>query len=69
MDYSLLYGERVVRSIANSTRQDVRDFLALAAEAQLRTEIQLFDLPQANAALLALKKSEIKGAAVLRMGQ
>jgi propanol-preferring alcohol dehydrogenase len=67
MDYSLLYHERVIRSVANSTRQDAREFLQLAAEVPLGTEVELFDLEQANQALQALKKSEIKGAAVLRM--
>jgi alcohol dehydrogenase, propanol-preferring len=67
MDYSLLYHERVVRSVANSTRQDAREFLQLAAEVPLETEVELFDLEQANQALQALKKSEIKGAAVLRI--
>ena len=41
MHYSLLYGERMVRSVANSTRQDVRDFLALAADVSLQTEVQI----------------------------
>jgi propanol-preferring alcohol dehydrogenase len=67
MNYSLLYHERVIRSVANSTRQDAREFLQLAAEVPLETEVELFDLEQANQALQALKKSEIKGAAVLRM--
>jgi propanol-preferring alcohol dehydrogenase len=67
MDYSLLYHERVLRSVANSTRQDAREFLQLAAEVPLQTEVELFSLEQANQALLALKKSEIKGAAVLKM--
>jgi alcohol dehydrogenase, propanol-preferring len=67
MDYSLLYQERIVRSVANSTRQDCREFLQLAAEVPLRTEIQIFPLDRANAALQALKKSEIKGAGVLRI--
>jgi len=67
MDYGLLYHERIVRSVANSTRQDVRDFLALAAEVPLNTEIQMFDLAQANQALQSLKKSAIHGAAVLRI--
>ena len=67
MDYALLYHERVIRSVANSTRQDAREFLQLAAEVPLETEVELFDLEQANQALQALKKSEIKGAAVLRM--
>lgn len=67
LDYSLLYGERIVRSVANSTRQDARDFLALAAEIPVKTEIQSFDLADANRALEALKKSEIRGAGVLRI--
>ena len=67
LDYSLLYHEKVIRSVANSTRQDARQFLALAGEVPLKTEVQLFDLGQANQALQALKKSEIRGAGVLRL--
>ena len=67
MDYSLLYQERVIRSVANSTREDCREFLELAAEVPLRTEIEVFSLDRANEALQALKKSEIKGAGVLRI--
>jgi alcohol dehydrogenase, propanol-preferring len=67
LDYSLLYHEKVVRSVANSTRQDAREFLALAGEVPLKTEVQIFDLSQANRALQALKKSEIRGAGVLRV--
>jgi propanol-preferring alcohol dehydrogenase len=67
LDYSLLYHEKVVRSVANSTRQDAREFLALAAEVPLKTEVQIFDLSQANRALQALKQSEIRGAGVLRV--
>jgi alcohol dehydrogenase, propanol-preferring len=67
MDYSLLYQERVLRSVANSTREDCRKFLELAAEVPLRTEIEVFSLERANEALQALKKSEIKGAGVLRV--
>ncbi len=67
MDYSLLYHERVIRSVANSTRQDAREFLDLAAAIPLHTEVQVFELDQANHALQALKKSEIKAAAVLRI--
>ena len=65
--YSLLYQERAIRSVANSTRQDCREFLELAGQAPLRTEIQLFDLAHANQALQALKASEIRGAGVLRI--
>lgn len=67
MDYSLLYDERIIRSVANSTRQDAREFLALAAEARLQTEIQIFDLEQANRALQALKRSQIQGGGVLQV--
>jgi propanol-preferring alcohol dehydrogenase len=67
LDYSLLYHEKNVRSVANSTRQDAREFLQLAAEVPLQTEIQVFDLGQANHALRALKNSEIRGAGVLRV--
>jgi alcohol dehydrogenase, propanol-preferring len=67
LDYSLLYNEKVVRSVANSTRQDAREFLALAGEIPLKTEVQVFELAEANQALLALKRSEIRGAGVLRV--
>src|SRR6266851_2587382 len=72
LDYSLLYHERIIRSVANSTRKDCREFLDLAAQMTtgkipLHSEIQLFDLDQANQALQALKKSQIKAAAVLRI--
>src|SRR5437773_9656220 len=69
MDYSLLYQERQIRTVANSTRQDVREFLELAAEAPVRTEVQVFDFEEANSALQALKKSEIKAAAVLQISR
>lgn len=67
IDYSLLYFERVLRSVANSTREDVRDCLQLAGEIPLRTEIELFALEQANEALLALKQSRIRAAGVLKI--
>jgi propanol-preferring alcohol dehydrogenase len=67
LDYSLLYDERVVRSVANSTRHDAREFLAAAAKVPIQTEVQVFNLEDANQALQALKKSEIKAAGVLRI--
>jgi propanol-preferring alcohol dehydrogenase len=67
LDYSLLYDEKVIRSVANSTRQDARELLALAGEIPLKTEVEVFELAAANQALLALKKSEIRGAGVLRI--
>lgn len=68
MDYSLLYRERVLRSVANSTRQDARDFLELAAQIPVRTEIQVFALEEANLALQDVKHSRIAGAGVLKIG-
>ncbi len=67
MPYELLYHERVLRSVANSTHQDVREFLALAAEVPVRTSVDEFPLDQANEAILAMKHSKMEGAAVLRM--
>ncbi len=65
--YDLLYHERLVRSVANNTRQDGEDFLKLAAEIPIRTETQLFRMEEANVALNALKHDEIRGAAVLQI--
>jgi propanol-preferring alcohol dehydrogenase len=68
IDYdALLYHERIVRSVANSTRQDVRDFLRVAAEVPVRTEVETFALHDANRALQAMKHSKIHGAGVLRI--
>jgi propanol-preferring alcohol dehydrogenase len=63
--YSLLWGERVLRSVANLTRQDGEEFLPLAAKVPVRTEVQVFPLEQANDALDALRSGKLKGAAVL----
>lgn len=65
LDYELLYHERVVRSVANNTREDGREFLAEAARIPVRTHVQTYPLDQANEALIALKTDAIKGAAVL----
>ena len=64
-DYSLLYGERVLRTVANNTREDGREFLAEAASVPVRTHAQTFDFDQANEALRALKTDAIRGAGVL----
>lgn len=69
VDYALLYNERTIRSVANSTRQDCREFLQLAADAQLKTEVQVFELEHANEALQDLKHSRIRGAGVLRVAR
>jgi propanol-preferring alcohol dehydrogenase len=69
LDYELLYNERVLRSVANSTRRDVEEFLELAAEVPVETEVSEFPLEQANLALQKLKNSEINGAGVLRVAE
>ena len=66
-EYQLLYQERVIRSVANNTRQDGEDFLRIAAEIPIQTHVQIFPLRDANRALNALKKDAIPGAAVLRV--
>jgi propanol-preferring alcohol dehydrogenase len=66
LEYNLLYDERVVRSVANNTRRDGEDFLRVAAEIPIRTEVELFPLRDANSALVALKRSTFRGAAVLQ---
>jgi propanol-preferring alcohol dehydrogenase len=67
--YDLLYQERVIRSVANNTRQDGIDFLRIAGEIPIRTQVQVFSLSEANRALNALKNDAISGAAVLRIGE
>lgn len=65
-DYDrLLWGERQIRSVANMTRPDARDFLQLAAEIALHPKVTVFSLAQANEALLAVKNDAIDGAAVI----
>jgi propanol-preferring alcohol dehydrogenase len=63
--YEILWGERSVRSVANLTRQDGLDFLALAPEVPVRTEVVPFPLEEANEALEALRGGRVRGAAVL----
>ncbi|AMK76481.1 MULTISPECIES: zinc-dependent alcohol dehydrogenase family protein [Methylomonas] len=63
--YSILWGERVVRSIANLTREDADAFLAIAAHTRIVTHVQTFSLADANLALTNLKSGLIQGAAVL----
>jgi propanol-preferring alcohol dehydrogenase len=63
--YEVLWGERAVRSVANLTRRDGEEFLALAPRVPVRTEVTPFPLEGANEALEALRGGEIRGAAVL----
>src|SRR5215203_704383 len=67
--YELLWGERAVRSVANLTRQDGEEFLALAPEVPVRTEIVPFPLQRANEALNSLREGKIRGAAVIVGGE
>jgi alcohol dehydrogenase, propanol-preferring len=65
-DYDrLLWGERQLRSVANMTRSDARDFLKIAVEIGLQPKVTVFSLDQANDALLALKNDAVDGAAVI----
>jgi len=66
-DYELLYQERIIRSVANNTRQDGEDFLHVAGEIPIKTRVQLYPLADANKALDALKNDAIEGAAVLQV--
>jgi propanol-preferring alcohol dehydrogenase len=68
LPYSLLYGERMVRSVANNTREDGRELLAEAARIPVRTHVETFPLERANEALIALKNDAIRGAGVLLVG-
>ena len=65
-DYDkLLWGERQIRSVANMTRQDARDYLALAAEINIHPQVQIFPLDQANQALQAVKNETANGPCVI----
>jgi alcohol dehydrogenase, propanol-preferring len=68
MPYDLLYLERTVRSVANLTRRDAEEFLPLAAEVPVRTDVEVFALEEANEVLQRIKRSEVRGAAVLKVG-
>jgi alcohol dehydrogenase, propanol-preferring len=63
--YDILWGERVLRSVANLTRQDGEEFLALAPRVPIRTEVQPFPLKDANHALNLLRQGLLQGTAVL----
>lgn len=63
--YEILWGERTLRSVANLTRRDGEEFLELAPEVPVETEVTAFPLERANEALDALRRGEVQGAAVL----
>jgi propanol-preferring alcohol dehydrogenase len=63
--YELLWGERSLRSVANLTRQDAEEFMALAPQVPVRTQVEIAPLADANEALARLRRGEVRGAAVL----
>ena len=63
--YSILWEERTITSVANLTRRDGAEFMALAAQVPVRTEVEDFRLQEANEALHRLRSGKIEGAAVL----
>jgi alcohol dehydrogenase, propanol-preferring len=65
--YDWLWEERVIRSVANLTRRDGEEFLPLAAEVPVKTQVEVFPLPEANSALDRLRHGQIEGAAVLSL--
>lgn len=67
--YRILWEERVLRSVANLTRRDGEEFLAIASQVPIQTEVTAFELAQANEALDALRTGKIKGAAVITIDQ
>jgi propanol-preferring alcohol dehydrogenase len=65
MPYELLWEERVLRSVANLTRADGDEFLALAPQVPVRTEVEEHPLEEANEALERLRSGQVHGSAVL----
>lgn len=70
IDYSThLWMEKEIKSVANVTRNDVKMMLKIAAEAEIRPDVQLFPLEKANVALMEIKEGKIKGGKVLKINQ
>jgi propanol-preferring alcohol dehydrogenase len=67
--YEILWGERVLRSVANLTRRDGEEFLALAPRVPVHTTVEPFPLEAANEALDRLRRGAVRGAAVLVVGE
>ncbi|MGA7669323.1 MAG: zinc-dependent alcohol dehydrogenase family protein [Nitrolancea sp.] len=65
--YDILWGERILRSVANLTRRDGREFLKAAPEIPVHTEVTVYPLEQANEALAALREGRVQGAVVLQI--
>lgn len=67
MPYGLIYEERVLRSVANFTRNDAEEFLQLASEIPIKSEVEVYSLEEANEVLIKLKESKIQASAALRI--
>ncbi len=65
--YEILWGERVLGSVANLTREDGEEFLALAPRVPVRTEVEVRPLEDANEAIGSIRDGSLRGAAVLRV--
>ena len=65
--YDILWGERVIRSVANLTRKDAAEFLGLAPQLPVRTMVEPYPLERANEALEKLRAGKVRGAAVLQI--
>jgi propanol-preferring alcohol dehydrogenase len=65
--YSILWGERILRSVANLTRRDGEEFLALAASIPIRTEVTVYPLERAQEALQDLRAGRVRGSVVLEV--
>ncbi len=65
MPYAILWGERVIRSVANLTRRDAVEFMDLASSFQIETTVERIPLTEANDALKRLREGRLTGAAVL----
>jgi propanol-preferring alcohol dehydrogenase len=63
--YSLLWGERSIRSVANLTREDGAEFMALAGEARIQVETEVLPMAQADRALEMVRAGQVRGTAVL----
>lgn len=66
MDYRLMYGERTIRTVANTTRRDAEELLAEAAEIPVRTVVETFPLQEANGVLRMMKESRLKAGAAFQ---
>jgi len=70
LDYARhLWEEKEFKSVANVARRDIAEFLQMAADADLRPEVELYDLADANRALIELRSGNVKGAKVLRVSE